>query len=600
MRSAVLKMGMAVFLATGLTGLAQAADAPSGWTKCAQPGATCTMSGTHQAAMGRAGVFAYQTFTGNFACALTNFPGAPSNANWCSYNPAVASSSSSASSVASSAASSVAASSSSSSIASSSSSAASSSTSSQTASTCTWRSTWTNASVTTPFAAPNTVLNFTVPTIPCKVFAITSYGAVSNGTTLNTAAFASAVAAAQAAGGGVVDVPAGTWLTGAIHLGSNMELHLEPGATILFSQNINDYLPAVPTRWEGLDVMNFSPFIYALNAHDVAITGPGRNASSQGVIDGNGSSWWGWKSTSATEDNRIYSYYISLLNADGTLPNNPLPALPTSAVNKGLRPSLVECNNCQNFMIDGIKTQNAPYWVLHPLYSSNVIIRNSNITSNSSGSNGDGVDVDSSSKVLIENDTFSTSDDFISLKSGLNEDGIAVGKPTELVVVRDFTVTAGHAFSVGSEMSGGIRNVFVSASSGSNAVSGPEYLFRMKTMPGRGGYVKDIWYQNVSSTKWSKYAVELTTAYGSSTIAPHNTKLIPQVSNITISNLSGTSTSAPALNLVGLSAAPYQNIKFISDTLTGSGSNGCKTITGGITFTSSTISGISGSTITCP
>ncbi|HEX5125700.1 MAG TPA: glycosyl hydrolase family 28 protein [Rhodocyclaceae bacterium] len=452
--------------------------------------------------------------------------------------------------------------------------------------------------MTTPFASPNTTLSFTTPTIPCQLFSVASYGAVSGGTTLNTQAFASAVAAAQAAGGGVVDVPAGTWLTGAIHLGSSMELHLEPGATIQFSQNINDFLPAVPTRWDGLDVMNFSPFVYALNAHDVAITGPGRNASSPGILNGNGSTWWGWKSSSSTEDKRIYSYYVSLLNADGTLPNNPLPPLPTSAVSKGLRPTLVECNNCQNVLIDGITTENSPYWVLHPLYSSNVIIRNSNVTSNSSGSNGDGIDVDSSNKVLIENDTFSTSDDFISLKSGLNEDGIAVAKPTELVVVRDITVTAGHAFSVGSEMSGGVRNVFVTATT-TNVLSNPQYLFRMKTMPGRGGYVQNIWYQNVTGSNWSTYAVELSTNYQSSTISPHNTKLIPQISGITLSNISGTS-SNPALNLVGLSSAPYQNINFVSDTLTGKGSNGCSTITGGINFTSSSISGVSGSTITCP
>ena len=168
---------------------------------------------------------------------------------------------------------------------------------------CPWRNT-APVTIATPFAAPDNSLTFTPPTIPCVMFPITSYGGKGDGTTVNTTAFASAVAAAKAAGGGVVDVPSGTWATGPIHLDSNIELHLESGATIQFSANAMDYLPAVLTRWEGLDVMNYSPFVYALHATNVAITGTG-------TLQGPGDTWGGgvanWKSGSSSEDQRVYN-----------------------------------------------------------------------------------------------------------------------------------------------------------------------------------------------------------------------------------------------------------------------------------------------------
>ena len=213
--------------------------------------------------------------------------------------------------------------------------------------TCSWRN-------TTPVtvAAPWGNVTFTPPTIPCNIFNITSYGAVGNGTTLNTTAFKNAIAAAVAAGGGVIDVPSGTWLTGAITLKSNIELHLESGSTIKFSQTFNDYKPVVLTRWEGLDVNNWSPFIYALSATNVAISGTG-------TIDGQGSAWWGWKSTQKTEDQNVYNYYISKLNSSGVL--SPIPAPPTSGKVGGLRPTMIECNTCTNFLIDGVTTKLPPY-----------------------------------------------------------------------------------------------------------------------------------------------------------------------------------------------------------------------------------------------
>jgi polygalacturonase len=445
--------------------------------------------------------------------------------------------------------------------------------------TCSWRNT---AAITV--AAPWGNVTFTPPTIPCNIFNITSYGGVGNGTTSNTTAFKNAIAAAVAAGGGVIDVPSGTWLTGPIVLKSNIELHLESGSTIKFSQTFSDYLPVVLTRWEGLDVNNFSPFIYALSATNVAVSGTG-------TIDGQGSAWWGWKSTQKTEDQNVYNYYISHLNSSGVL--SPIPAPPTSGKTGGLRPTMIECNKCTNFLVESIKTQNSPYWNIHPLYSSNVIIRNANITSNSSGSNGDGIDPDSSTNVLITNNTFATSDDNISIKSGLNEDGIAVAKPSSGIVIQNNTSTTGHGGAViGSEMSGGVNNVSVK----SNTFKGLQRPVYIKTLPGRGGTVSNVWWDTLT-IGWSTDALDVTTNYGSSSIPPHNTKLLPTVKNVTIQNITATGT-APVYEFIGLSGSPFSGIVLNNVHLTGT--NGTCTTAAGIKLTNTTLTGVPSGSTTLP
>ncbi|MDP9036186.1 MAG: glycosyl hydrolase family 28 protein [Myxococcota bacterium] len=548
---------------------------------------------------------------------------------------------------------------------------------------CAWRSGAASV-VATPFAAPNDSITFSPPTIPCKIFRITDYGAVSTPVTAdagvsgdgaagdamaiveaaaqtdsgssgdaasmsdgaasgdtgaleagavgsdasggdaapssdggsaldagavsdatasapaaveagpptatgpiptNTQAFAAAIAAASAAGGGVVDVPAGTWRTGPIHLASSIELHLEAGATVLFSQNFGDYLPAVLTRWEGLDVMNWSPFVYALNATNVAITGPG-------TLDGQGSAWWSWKSPSKAEDQRIYTWWLAHLSGISSPPT--AAQVPVSAVVNGLRPTMIECNGCTNFMIDGITTANPGYWVIHPLYSSNVIIRNAHITSNLMGSNGDGIDVDSCKNVLIEDDTFATSDDIISVKSGLNEVGLAVNRPSEELVVRNITANLGHALSFGSEMSGSINNVLVDNATLNNL----QYLLRMKTMPGRGGVMSNVWFQNVMASNWTIAGIEITTNYPSSTIPPNDTAKLPTVKNVTVKNVMGSST-APVYNFVGLATQLFSGIVLDTVNLTGAPGT-CKTASG-IAVTNSMIGLPTGTTsIMCP
>jgi polygalacturonase len=394
------------------------------------------------------------------------------------------------------------------------------------------------------------------------MFSIANYGAATSATAAaNRMAISMAVAAAKAAGGGVVDVPSGTWPTGAIQLDSNIELHLESGAILSFSTSTTDYQPAVLTRWEGLDVMNWSPMVYALGATNVAITG-------SGTLQGPGETWGGgvpnWKSGSSSEDQRIYTWWLSHLTG---LSGPPAASqVPTSMVSNGLRPTFVECNGCTNFLMDGPKVIGGIYWNIHPLYSKNVIIRNLNVDSTGSSSNGDGTDPDSCDTCLVDNVTYATSDDPIAVKSGLNEVGIAVGRPTHNLIARNVKVAAGHAFSIGSEMSGGVNNVFLTADT-MNSWNGVQYVFRIKTLAGRGGAIHDIFFENTSGTA-SKNALLITTNYGSSTIPPHDTSLLPTVKNVTFANVSG----SQGVSLTGLASAPLQNIVFNNVNVTGTSS----------------------------
>lgn len=420
------------------------------------------------------------------------------------------------------------------------------------------------------------------------MFTITDYGATTGETAAaNRTAINNTVAAAEAAGGGVVDVPSGTWATGAIQLDSNIELHLEAGATLAFSTSTSDYQPAVLTRWEGLDVMNWSPMVYALGATNVAISG-------SGTLQGPGESWGGgvpnWKSGSTAEDQRIYTWWLSHLTGISGPPT--ASQVPTSMIQNGLRPTFVECNGCTNFLVEGVTVTGGVYWNVHPLYSSNVIVRNLTVNSTGTSSNGDGTDVDSCDTCLVDGVTYATSDDIVSVKSGLNEVGIAVNRPSHDVVARNLVVSAGHSLSIGSEMSGGINNVY-STNTSQAAWSGLQYLFRIKTLPGRGGAIHDIFFENVTGNG-SSNDLYITTNYGSSTIPPNNTALIPTVNGIHFTNVSGSG----GVSLTGISSSqPLQNISFNGVNVTGT--SPCTHVTN-LTQTTSTIAftGLSGTS--CP
>jgi polygalacturonase len=448
-----------------------------------------------------------------------------------------------------------------------------------------------------PFAVPA----FARPRFHRRRFNVAEFGAVGDGTTKNTAAFARAVAAAKRAHGGQIVVPAGKWLTGPIQITNDdgscdgIDLHVEAGAEILFSTQIQDYLPVVKTRWEGMDVMNYSPLVYFRGCKDVALTG-------DGTLTGQGWVWWLWKNNlpvGATKDftkpfaTAVYKKYVrsdagdvpvearvvAALDAT-TLPPElqpsavPVPSSMPAGMTGLLRPSFVEFHTCKNVLIEGVTVQYGPFWTLHPVYSENVVVRNVNVISFPEGGtltftdasgvdhtvtpqNGDGCNPDSSRNVLIEDSFFNTSDDVVAIKSGLNEDGLRVGKPSENIVIRRIRSGNGHGgVTVGSEMSGGVRNVFAFDCD----LTGDTAL-RIKTLPGRGGEIRNIHYDHIRIAAHN-LALEVTTNYPSPTVTAPNFTLetrqrIPVMSDIFYRHISGTVVGTAALNKVGKGAAIY-------------------------------------------
>ncbi len=472
--------------------------------------------------------------------------------------------------------------------------------------------------------APFPVPAFVRPSFPARTFNVVAFGADHKGKKKSTEAFARAVAAAKKAGGGRIFVPPGKYLTGPIQITNDngscdgIELYVQKGAEITFSADFEDYLPAVLTRWEGMDVMNYSPQVYFRGCKNVALTG-------EGTLIGQGWYWWQWKGnistykedgTTAVDKNidftseyaaAVYKTYVRadvnppvppeqrfVAGYKDDLPKGLTSPKATPKLNKYrallnlpepmwgfLRPSMIQFHTCKIVLIEGVTVQYGPFWMIHPVYSDNVIARNLTVVSFAEGdvypytgeaypydgsvvsyptekipvsgidgvgyvqygskpANGDGLDPDSSKNVLIEDSFFNTSDDVIAIKAGLNEDGWRVGMPSDTIVIRQVRSGNGHGgVTVGSEMSGGVRNVFAYDSD----LTGDRAL-RIKTLPGRGGFIENIYYENIR-VKSNRQALEVTSNYQSGTVPltdflPETKDHIPVFEGLHYKDITGT------------------------------------------------------------
>lgn len=323
--------------------------------------------------------------------------------------------------------------------------------------------------------ADEIVQNIRLPEIPKRDYKITDFGARSGGTVDSRPAILAAIKKASAAGGGRVIVPAGKWLSkGPIQLASRIDLHLEEGATLLFSTAAKDYLPVVLTRWEGTEVYSYSPLIYAFEVKDVAITG-------KGTIDGNSQSeFLTWIEKAEPDFQRLRR-----MGADG------VPAA-KRVFGEGtyLRPSIIQFFRAERVLLENYKILNSPFWVNHLIYTDNATVRRVRVDSHYS--NNDGIDVDSSRNVLIENCNFRTGDDSIVIKSGRDRDGRELSKPSENVVVRNNDLGGEDGIALGSEMSGGIRHVYFTDNILRKGIS----AIRFKANLDRGGTVENIRVRN--------------------------------------------------------------------------------------------------------
>ncbi len=386
-------------------------------------------------------------------------------------------------------------------------------------------------------AAPFPVPQFVRPKFPAAVFDIRDFGALADAKTKNTDAIRRAIEKATAVGGGTVLVPPGRWLTGPIKLQSNINLYVAEGAEILFSQEFADYLPPVFTRWEGTEMYGYSPLIYAKDCENVAITGSGK-------LTGQGEAWFPWKKS------RVAAQQLYDLASAGVPPEKRI-----FATEGTLRPSFIETVSCKNVLIEGVTITSGPFWTIHPVYSENVIIRRVHVQTE--GPNTDGCDPDSSKNVLIEDSFFSTGDDCVVIKSGLNEDGWRVGKPSENIIVRRLHGEKGHGgVVIGSEMSGGVKNVWVTDSE----FKGTDRGLRIKSMRGRGGTIENVYYENVKHEDLRLMAVEMTTFYNSSNVKPKSDKP-PTIRGVHVKNIT-THGAAQAIDIVGLPEIPISDVTF--------------------------------------
>jgi len=338
---------------------------------------------------------------------------------------------------------------------------------------------------------PGILARIVPPTFPDRDVLITEHGAVGDGATDCTAAFRAAVQACASAGGGRVVVPPGRWLTGPIHLRSNVNLHVQRGATIAFSQDPAAYLPPVFTRWEGMEMMGYSPLIYAFEQENVAVTG-------EGTLDGQGDEthWWPWKGAWKTHPE--WARGPTQKEARDRLGQMVEEGIPVErrvfAEGSYLRPQFIQPYRCRNVLVEGVTILNSPMWEIHPVLCTNVTVRGVQIMTH--GPNNDGCNPESCTDVLIEGCLFDTGDDCIAIKSGRNADGRRIGIPSENIVVRRCRMKEGHGgVTLGSEISGHVRHVFVEECE----MDSPnlDRALRFKNNALRGGVLEHVYMRDV-------------------------------------------------------------------------------------------------------
>ncbi len=418
------------------------------------------------------------------------------------------------------------------------------------------------------------------PIIPDNTVSITDFGAKTGGIEMNTEAFAAAIDAVTEKGGGKVIIPPGIWLTGPIILKSNLELHAEQGALILFSTD-KDLYPVIKTNFEGLDTYRCLSPIYGKNLENIAFTG-------KGVWDGNGDAWRYVKKDKLTESQwkkLVASGGIVNARGDGWYPSeqfkrgmegsgdqNVRDDLKTiedfKTIRDYLRPVFVSIQSCKHVMFDGPVFQNSPAWNIHPLWVEDLIVKNLTVRNPWYSQNGDGIDIESCKNVLVQNCNFDVGDDAICIKSGKNEDGRRYGIPCENLIIKDNIVYHGHGgVTVGSEMSGGVKNMHVS----NCTFMGTDVGLRFKSNRGRGGVVENIFISDVYMTNIPTNAISFNLYYGGRSISEMMaeggmqstnellpvTEETPQFKNIKISNV----TVNGALQAVYLQGLPEMNLE---------------------------------------
>lgn len=397
--------------------------------------------------------------------------------------------------------------------------------------------------VQAPFEMPA----ITIPDFSnCDTLSITSFGASMKNKDKTTRAIELAITTINKKGGGTVLVPKGEWITGKIHFKSNVNLHLAKGATLVFSDEPKEYLPPVHSTWEGYECYNYSPLIYAYQCKNIALTG-------QGEIKAKMDIWKTWfKRVKGHMESLKRLYYLASYS-------RPMEERKMVNDSSNFRPQFIQFNRCENVLVEDVTITNSPFWTLHPFMSKNIVLRNLKVYAH--GLNNDGVDPEMSQNILIENCVFDQGDDAIAIKSGSNQDAWRLHTPSKNIVIRNCTVKNGHQLvALGSELSGGIENVFVD---NCRVVAGAKlnHLLFIKTNERRGGYVQNIYLRNTSSGKIDQgiIGIETDVLYQWRDLVPTIERKLTPIKNIYLENISATNVKFIS-RVLGQKDLPIENL----------------------------------------
>lgn len=392
--------------------------------------------------------------------------------------------------------------------------------------------------------------NVKEPVIPNKTYSVSDFGAIADGKFNNTQVFRNVIEACSKSGGGVIVVPSGKYFTGPIQLESNINLHLQEGAEILFSTNPSDY-PLVHTSFEGTEVMNYSPLLSAYKKSNVSVTGKGTlngQAKNENWWSWCGKAEYGWKKDAPIQN---VKRLMDMAEEGITVPNRVF------GDGYFLRPIFVEFFDCKNVMLKDIKIVNAPFWIIHPIKCTDVIVDGVSILSH--GPNNDGCNPEYSKNVIIRNCSFDTGDDCIAIKSGRDNDGRRVNIASENIVVQNCKMFDGHGgVTMGSEISSGVKNVYVENCD----MDSPELdrAIRIKTNTRRGGTTENVYVRNlrIGQVKESVLGIDMYyTIHGNQT-----GNFIPTVQNIFLENITVKNGGKYGILAKGLPESPIKNIVF--------------------------------------
>ena len=398
--------------------------------------------------------------------------------------------------------------------------------------------------VSAPFKMPE----LKIIIYPDRVYNISHFGAVDGGEVLNKDVISRVIKTCHDAGGGTVLIPEGKWLTGQIHFQSNVNLHIQDSAELIFSDDYNEYLPAVQSSWEGMECFNYSPLIYAFNCRNVTLSGKGKLIAK---ID----KWEEWYGRPPLHMEGLKNLY------EMAVKNVPVKDRDMTKRDYHFRPQFIQFNRCSNVVIENISIRNSPFWTVHLLLCKGVIVKGLDIFAH--GHNNDGIDPEMTQNLLIENCTFDQGDDAIAIKAGRDHDGWRLNTPTENIVIRNCIVKNGHQLmAIGSEISAGVRNVYlhdcIIPTEGKTLLNNIVFI---KTNSGRGGFVSNIHVKNIKATKVSAGVLGIATDvfYQWKNLVPQYEKRLTAINGIYLSDIEVNQADIP-FSISGDMEMPVQDV----------------------------------------